>query len=400
MISWASSRNSCDEAEEAVQVHVVEGGLDLVHHVEGRRPGPEHGEQVRQRGERALATRQQRELLHVLARGLGLDLDAGVEQVVGLGEAQPALAARGRASRRGARSSAPTSAKAEANTLTISASTALMTLASSRRERLHVLELALEELVALLQRLVLLEGERVDRAHQPQLALELADPGHRRGLPSGSSGRSARHGGVGLDVEVAAQRLDRGLDAQLGLGLVELGPLQPLAELAELLLGAGPLLPQPSSCGGDRAGRLGLAAATLAQVDDARPRPRRAGAATTAARPLGGDRSALELDAAGLGGLPVARRCGTAAPRPRRAAAPASGRRSSKPAGRHLEVARGRRPPRPRGARAARRASARARARSARAISSASRPGSTCSRSGPAAVAAEPLVELGGVDGR
>ena len=83
MMSCASWRNSCDEVEEAVEVHVVEGGLDLVHHVEGRRAAAEHGEEERQRGERALATREQRQLAHVLARRLGLDLDAGVEQVVG-----------------------------------------------------------------------------------------------------------------------------------------------------------------------------------------------------------------------------------------------------------------------------------------------------------------------------
>ena len=51
-----------DEVEEPVQVHVVEGGLDLVHHVEGRRPAAEDGEQVGQRGERALAAGEQREL--------------------------------------------------------------------------------------------------------------------------------------------------------------------------------------------------------------------------------------------------------------------------------------------------------------------------------------------------
>ena len=48
-------------AEEPVQVHVVERGLDLVHHVEGRRPGAEHREQERQRGQRALATGEQRQ---------------------------------------------------------------------------------------------------------------------------------------------------------------------------------------------------------------------------------------------------------------------------------------------------------------------------------------------------
>jgi len=71
-----------DEVEEPVEVDVVEGGLDLVHHVERRRPAAEHREQVGQRGQRPLAARQQRQLLDVLARRLGLDLDTAVERVV------------------------------------------------------------------------------------------------------------------------------------------------------------------------------------------------------------------------------------------------------------------------------------------------------------------------------
>ena len=121
-----------DEAEEAVQVDVVERGLDLVHHVERRRAAAEHGEQERQRGEAALATRQQRQLLDVLAARLGLDLDARVEQVVGLGEHELAGAA-GEQHREQLVKLAPTSAKAAANTVWISRSTALITRTSSRR---------------------------------------------------------------------------------------------------------------------------------------------------------------------------------------------------------------------------------------------------------------------------
>ena len=54
------------EVEEAMQVHVVERGLDLVHQVEGRGPGAEDREQERQRGERTLAAGEQRERLHAL----------------------------------------------------------------------------------------------------------------------------------------------------------------------------------------------------------------------------------------------------------------------------------------------------------------------------------------------
>ena len=76
--------------------------------------------------------------------------------------------------------------------------------------------------MALLQRVELLERQRVDRTHQPQLAVELADP------PGGAGAvRKLRHrsglGDVRLDVEFATQRLDRRLEPQLGFGLVELG---------------------------------------------------------------------------------------------------------------------------------------------------------------------------------
>ena len=116
-----------------MQVHVVERGLDLVHHVEGRRPAAEHGEQERQRGERPLATRQQRQLAHVLARRPGLDLDAGVEQVVGIGEPRAGRVPPGNSVSNSVSKFSATSANAAANTSTISSSIARMTLASSRR---------------------------------------------------------------------------------------------------------------------------------------------------------------------------------------------------------------------------------------------------------------------------
>ena len=39
-----------DEVEEAVQVHVVQGGFDLVQEIEGRGPAAEHGKQEGQGG--------------------------------------------------------------------------------------------------------------------------------------------------------------------------------------------------------------------------------------------------------------------------------------------------------------------------------------------------------------
>ncbi len=82
------------QAQEPVQVHVVEGCLHLVHHVEGRRATPEDSEQECQGRQRPLTTGEQRQLLHVLAGGSGLDLQTGLEQVVRICQAETPLAAR------------------------------------------------------------------------------------------------------------------------------------------------------------------------------------------------------------------------------------------------------------------------------------------------------------------
>src|SRR5205807_3417368 len=71
------------KVEEAMEVDVVEGGLDLVEQVEGGGPAAEDGEEEGERRQRALAAREQRELADVLAMGPSLDLDPRVEGVVG-----------------------------------------------------------------------------------------------------------------------------------------------------------------------------------------------------------------------------------------------------------------------------------------------------------------------------
>src|SRR5687767_15920644 len=82
-----------EQVEEAVQVDVVEGGLDLVEDVEGAGAGPEDGEVEGQGDQAALAAREQRQAPDLLARRARLDLDAAGQEVVGLGEDQAALAA-------------------------------------------------------------------------------------------------------------------------------------------------------------------------------------------------------------------------------------------------------------------------------------------------------------------
>src|SRR5204863_3761675 len=65
-------------AQEAIDVDVVERGLDLIEDVEGTRPRHQHREHEGQRDQRLLAAREEREPAGRLARGSHLDLDAAV----------------------------------------------------------------------------------------------------------------------------------------------------------------------------------------------------------------------------------------------------------------------------------------------------------------------------------
>ncbi len=67
---------AADQLQEAVDVGVVEGGLDLVEDVEGARPRQEDGEDEGDRDQRLLTAGEQRELAGRLAGRGDLDLDA------------------------------------------------------------------------------------------------------------------------------------------------------------------------------------------------------------------------------------------------------------------------------------------------------------------------------------
>ncbi len=71
---------------------------------------------------------------------------------------------------------------------------------------------------------------------QAQLAVELAHATGRRGA-LGQLGLLGRLGDGRLDVEVATQGLDRVLEAQLGLGFLDLGAMRALPRLVERPLG-------------------------------------------------------------------------------------------------------------------------------------------------------------------
>ena len=78
---------------EAVDVGLVERGIDLVEHAERHRPHLEHRQQQADRGQGSLATREHRQWLALLARRPGVDLDAGRRQVLGRRQAELGVAA-------------------------------------------------------------------------------------------------------------------------------------------------------------------------------------------------------------------------------------------------------------------------------------------------------------------
>ena len=119
--------------------------------------------------------------------------------------------------------------------------------------------------MALLQLGELLERQRVDRTEQAQLAVELARPRLGR-HPLGQRRHLGGLGHAGLDVEVVAQHLDGRLQAQPGLGLVDLRPAGPLADLVERPFGCSPCGPQLVEVGRQRADLLALPAALLDEL--------------------------------------------------------------------------------------------------------------------------------------
>ena len=82
---------SCDQAAEAVDIGVVQRRVDLVEHADRRGIGEEDGEEQRERGQRLLAAREQRQHLELLARRARHDLEPGLERVFALAVIEPQM---------------------------------------------------------------------------------------------------------------------------------------------------------------------------------------------------------------------------------------------------------------------------------------------------------------------
>jgi hypothetical protein len=159
-----------EHPEQALQVGVVQRRLHLVQHVERRGAGLEDREQVRDGGQRPLSAGQQRQPLDLLARRSGLDLDPGGQHVVRLGQHQAAL---------------PAGEQPGEQLLELAGGVGVC-----RGEHLlhpvvdlldhgeqvtpglaQVIQLGGQERVPLAQRLVLLQGQRIDLAEAVELTL-------------------------------------------------------------------------------------------------------------------------------------------------------------------------------------------------------------------------------------
>ncbi len=83
----------CDELCEAADVGLVERGVDFVEDAEGRGLELEDSDEQREGGEGLFSAGEQEDVLELLARRRGDDLDAGLVGVFGVGEAHEGLAA-------------------------------------------------------------------------------------------------------------------------------------------------------------------------------------------------------------------------------------------------------------------------------------------------------------------
>jgi hypothetical protein len=178
--------------------------------------------------------------LTFLPARLGLDLDAGVEHVVGCGQLELAHTAGEQQPEELREVLAHVGVRRGEHVLDlcVDGGDDPRKISTGRAD---VFELLLEERVPGLQFVELLQRQRVDRPEQPEFTFEFT---HTPG--GGGTVGQHRHrcglGDLGFDVEVAPDRLDGRLQPQLRLGLTQLGLTRPFTRGVEgvLLLGACP----------------------------------------------------------------------------------------------------------------------------------------------------------------
>ena len=220
-----------DEAEEALQVDVVERGLDLVHHVERRRARAKDGEEKGQCRHRSFPAGQQREASDVAAQRSHFDLHPGVEWIVGHGQDETALSAGKEHGdeRREVLVDVSHRARERLHDLLVEGADHFLDLATRVA---HVAHLGVEVLVALLERRQFIQGQRIDGTERGDARFQFRDAyfeGHAFGQ------YRVRHlAEVGrLDPEVVSDEFIEVGDLHHQLGLFDLAATHGLAQLGE-----------------------------------------------------------------------------------------------------------------------------------------------------------------------
>ena len=135
-----------------------------------------------------------------------------------------------------------------------------------------VLDLGLEELVALAELGELLQGQGVDRTQGGQLGLQLLDAGGRVGA-LGQLGRRGGQGVLGRAGQIVAEGLDHRLPSDGGLHQVQLDLLQAAPGCGQLVLAGRALPPELLQAGAAGLDRLQLQPVALPQLGQGRVQP-------------------------------------------------------------------------------------------------------------------------------
>jgi len=85
------AHHGVEQVAEAIDIGIVERGIDFVEHADRRGIGQEQGEDQRDRGQRLFAARKQGQRLQPLARRLGEDLQPGFQRVVAVDQREVRL---------------------------------------------------------------------------------------------------------------------------------------------------------------------------------------------------------------------------------------------------------------------------------------------------------------------
>ena len=195
MMNCECARNRCKHADEAVDVGLVQRGVQLVQHAERAGLDLVNREQQRHGGHGLLAAGQQRDGLQLFARRAGDDVNAAFEQVVLVHQHQVGFAAAEDLGEHGPEV-VPDFLEGLPEHLAGLDVDAVDDFEQLRLGLDQVVVLLAEELVALLGFLVFLDGHQVHRPHLVDALLQASRPAGRPPSQSVAAPAAAISSGV------------------------------------------------------------------------------------------------------------------------------------------------------------------------------------------------------------